>query len=231
MMYYYCFLCRKFLIQIALVYLFGWDINNKVHLRIINIVRLLATYFDPLTDQKSANKRIWTCIAETHCPLAQRERESTAAKQSALIVIVGVSWELRWQQLKWHPSSGGSFGSQFPTHSFQLPAVQLMPSSLMHIVIRVDVTRPSASSLPSSDASSSSTCRCCCCCCTWSRDVAGVPAVADAAASTAAAAAADDDDKCSLQRNRKVATMCVCVCVLLMIMIDKCAPSALRNLL
>lgn len=211
-MYYYCFLCRKFLIQIALVYLFGWDINNKVHLRIINIVRLLATYFDPLTDQPSANQQIWTYIAETHCPLAQRERESTAAKQSALIVIiVGVSWELRWQQLKWHPSSGGSFSSQFPTHSFQLPAVQLMPSSLMHIVIRVDVTRPSASSLPSSDASSSSTC--CCCCCTWSRDVAGVPAVADAAASTAAAAAADDDDKCSLQRNRKVATMCVCVCV------------------
>lgn len=211
-MYYYYFLSRKFLIQIALVYLFGWDINNKVHLRIINIVRLLATYFDPLTDQQSANQQIWTYIAETHCPLAQRERESTAAKQSALIVIiVGVSWELRWQQLKWHPSSGGSFSSQFPTHSFQLPAVQLMPSSLMHIVIRVDVTRPSASSLPSSDASSSSTC--CCCCCTWSRDVAGVPAVADAAASTAAAAAADDDDKCSLQRNRKVATMCVCVCV------------------
>jgi len=36
-------------------------------------------------------------------------------------------------------------------------------------------------------------------------DVAAVAAVA------AAPAAADDDDKCSLQRNRKVATMCVCV--------------------
>jgi len=43
--------------------------------------------------------------------------------------------------------------------------------------------------------------RCCCC----AGDVAAVAAVA------AAPAAADDDDKCSLQRNRKVATMCVCV--------------------
>jgi len=43
--------------------------------------------------------------------------------------------------------------------------------------------------------------RCCCC----AGDVAAVAAVG------AAPAAADDDDKCSLQRNRKVATMCVCV--------------------